>query len=130
MLERAAATGAEVRARRRLARTRHQQLKNFAARPLVAALAEPRTHAISRRGQREVNMSALICGNAVTARADPLHLQNEAVGIPAAHPCAFPAAIRNSLLPSLPRIGLSVIPATRQPGCAESQADMRSQTSR
>ncbi len=112
MLQRAAAAGAEMRAARRRPRARRQNFEHGGAAPVGTPRVEPGPHHIARRRQRQENPLAVITRDAVAANADTLDGED---GLGHA---LFRARIRNSTLPSGPRIGLSVSPSTRQPGCA------------
>ena len=74
MLQRAAAAMAKMRARRNGASFPGvQPFGDAAFASSASAGAEPRTHAIARHGEGQKHRRAVIFGDAVTARPDPLY---------------------------------------------------------
>src|SRR5690348_3498829 len=132
MLQRAAAAVPEMPARRRHPRALLQHLDELGRPAFAALLAERCAHAVARRGERHIDLLPAALGDAVAARADAADDEDRLLRRSAlpSHALLRAAAIRNSIFPSGPRIGLSVRPTTRQPGWAASQSRMRSHTSR
>ena len=129
MLEGAAAAAAEMAAGRTHApRSLGKECYDATGVTVRARLAQADAHAIAGQRERHVEpLPAFEARDAVAARADLLDRDLELE--PHAGLSSRRAAMRNSLLPSVPSIGLATMPSTVQPGRAAMKRRMRSHTS-
>src|SRR5208282_252041 len=129
MLEHAAAAAAEMAASRaRAPRSLGKECGDAGGVTVRARFTQANAHAIA--GQREGHVEplpAFQAGDAVSARADLLDRDLELELH--ADLSSRRAAMRNSLLPSAPSIGLATMPSTVQPGRAAMKRRMRSHAS-